>query len=168
MSVVVVSLNDVHLARALKERFSTHCRNYIQDNGEFVRLVTSVALLVDMPVLRKGQVELRLSAELTKGGAIILSAKTADKSHTLRVSPDSVFAYRYARVCWREPDGDNISLRTDDPKYPVCPKEHAPLPPIDWTWERVENHKGTPQAHQDKPMPSGASGMGQVSKSSSP
>ena len=166
MSVLVLSLNEVQLASSVKHRLSQHCKVYIQENGGFVRMVTSVALLVDLPELRRTDVDLRVSAELGNRGSVTITADGLEKPVSATVSPDSVFAYRYSRFCWKDEGGANIVLRTDDPKYPSCPRGYSQEPSEGWRWRNIRRDESTPRTDDSPASRGGKSTWGEPTKSS--
>ena len=166
MSVLVLSLNEVQLASSVKHGLSEHCRVYIQENGGFVRLVTSVALLVDLPELRRTDVDLRVAAELGARGAITITADGLEKPVSATVSPDSVFAYRYSRFCWRDEGGANIVLRTDDPKYTVCPRDYSPEPSENWRWRNIRTESASSRGRNGMGQKQSTGNWGEPTKSS--
>mgnify|MGYP000443588250 CR=1 FL=1 len=166
MSVLVLSLNEVQLASSVKHDLSEHCRIYVQENGGFVRLVTSVALLVDLPELRRTDVDLRVGAELGARGAITITADGLEKPVSATVSPDSVFAYRYSRFCWRDGGGANIVLRTDDPKYTVCPRGYASEPSDGWRWRNIRGDASSSRPRNSTGAKQSQASWGEPTKSS--
>ena len=101
-------------------------------------MVTSVALLVDLPPLQETTVKLQVSAKLTTRGRIWVKAEGLKKPAEATVSANSVFAYRYSHVCWLDPSGKDLLFQVDDSSFAACPVGYTTSMPEAWNW----NFKG--------------------------
>jgi len=134
MSVVVVSLNPLKVTKWIKENANDECKNYFALTGDSTRVVTSVALLVDLPALQKTTAKLQVSARLTTRGRIVVKAEGLKKPAEATVSANSVFAYRYSHVCWLDPAGKDLLLQVDDSAFEACPPGYSTSMPDGWNW----------------------------------
>ncbi len=143
MSVVILSLNPRELSETLSY-FGLPCQSYVRQNGPSTRLVTSVAVLLDHPLLHETDASLQVRAKLGPRGALGL-ALMAKKETTIVVPPDAVFAYRYARFCWDSETSSELLLRTDDPTFETCPPEFEPEGEEGWVWPELPSVPEAPE-----------------------
>ncbi|MDP7037647.1 MAG: hypothetical protein QGI45_00690, partial [Myxococcota bacterium] len=137
MSVLVLSVDPMKLTPMVKDDFNDTCKAYIQRNGDASRLVTSVAVLVDLPILQETKVDLRVHAVLHHTGHIGIEVVGERKPVKQVVSPNAGFAYRYAHLCWKEEFGSDILVRASDKNYAACPDGYDESVPENWTWSVI-------------------------------
>ena len=137
MSVLVLSVDPMKLTPMVKDEFNETCKAYIQRNGDASRLITSIAVLVDLPILQETKVDLRVHAVLHKEGHIGIEVVGARKPVKQVVSPNAGFAYRYAHLCWKEEFGTDLLVRHNDKNYVACPEGYDESVPENWTWSVI-------------------------------
>ncbi len=153
MSVVILSLNSRELSETLGY-FGPACREYVRQNGPASRLVTSVAVLLDHPLLHETDAALQVRAKLGPRGAMGL-ALMVKKETALIVPPDAVFAYRYSRFCWEAEEGQDILLRPDDPTFEACPVSFEAEGPEGWLWPEPPALEPAPETPEGDEEPAG-------------
>jgi hypothetical protein len=131
--VLLLSLNPLDAERAAANWPET-CKAIVARDADRTRLIISVAALIPNTWFGSPIALPQLTAQISARGHLIINIH-GKKMSQIKVSPQSIFAWRSGHFCWAQDDSlKEPILRADDSGFDTCPAGYGTSAPPGSLW----------------------------------